>query len=934
MKKHLISIFSIALSLQLFAQGFPYNPEYVFDKDTLAKFEANLPLKAEVKPQKSRKVLVFSKTTSFRHYEGIAAGKFFVENTGIKTGAWETVISDDVSNFEKDKISQFDCIVMNNTTGSPFSEHDKVLEKMSEAEKNAVIARDKRLRDNLIEYVKNGGGLFGIHSATDTYRIGGKDRYEPYLEMIGGAFISHPWGSNETSVIVIEDRSSPITKGVWEYNTYMNDEIYMMDSQPYDRSKLRVLASLNLAKSPSAYKSAMRSDRDIPVIWIKNFGKGRVAYGSLGHSQKPYLSHKEVPLMYMRLLQFACGDLPCDVTSLPQPTGDFVNPKVFDMPTIESVKTFENFQYGENAAKMDEVVFAFYDFNDVETFTKPMAEKLLDILAANKGTSRYRSFVAVLIDAMGAKDAAVKAKLDKQIASEKDESVKSRLIATSKRALGEKQFLNKPSAYAVPASLPASDKEIMRAIVYVGRNPDAKIPAWLDFANLSTDALKSAFVYSLCGRNEGMDKIRTLVPASAELAIAYTFAAAKMGGVNDITKIITFADLLDKDTKPVLLVHLLGIKGAGRVEKLADELKNTNAARSSLAADAIAQLDISAMAKKLLKDFDTSNADQKQAIIKILESISTPEIFVGMLDKLPLETDDGVKNSICRSLVRGAQNGVDEVMIKAVANAYPQLKSLADKKFLLRFTPTSSSADALEICKKACQDGLAMDVARYLAGWKNSNAKDLLIKIASSGKDAEKSAAKDSIMQVLKANELNLDLFTFAYKSAKPESKAELIKLAEEKPSMEVAKFLESVGEKALAEKIILAIKNSKPKFLASDGIDPKNLERALDGNIKTRWASNRAVEPFMWVMLDMAYPQTIKTLVFDSGSSVKDYPAKLDVLAGNSLEQLQPADAEVKFVGNAVNIYFKSASPVRYVKLVSRDSSGRWWSIHEITID
>jgi hypothetical protein len=67
----------------------------------LDKIRAGLPGEPFAKPQKPRRLLVFSKTNGFRH-ASIATGKICLTEMGVKTGAFETVISEDLDVFEVD----------------------------------------------------------------------------------------------------------------------------------------------------------------------------------------------------------------------------------------------------------------------------------------------------------------------------------------------------------------------------------------------------------------------------------------------------------------------------------------------------------------------------------------------------------------------------------------------------------------------------------------------------------------------------------------------------------------------------------------------------------------------------------------------------------------------------------------------------------------
>jgi uncharacterized protein len=61
------------------------------------KIAQALPEKAYAKPEKPRKLLVFSKTNGFRH-ASIATGKLALTEMGRKTGAFETTLSEDLAN--------------------------------------------------------------------------------------------------------------------------------------------------------------------------------------------------------------------------------------------------------------------------------------------------------------------------------------------------------------------------------------------------------------------------------------------------------------------------------------------------------------------------------------------------------------------------------------------------------------------------------------------------------------------------------------------------------------------------------------------------------------------------------------------------------------------------------------------------------------------
>ncbi|MDP7654804.1 MAG: ThuA domain-containing protein [Roseibacillus sp.] len=258
------------------------------------KIAPSLPEKAFAEPRKKRKLLVFSRTNGFRH-GSIPTGLTAVKMMGEKTGAYEAILSDDLGNFESDRINEFDAILFLNTTGDPFRE-------------KAVIdpqARSERLQKNLQDFVKSGKGFAGFHSATDTLKPRG-DHTPEYSKMINGAFDGHPWGGGSNVTIAVEkgQEKHPIVAHLKGGSMSFKEEIYQL-RDPYDSSKVQMLLRLDLEKSDK--KGLKRADRDYGVGWVRKWGEGRVFYCSLGHNDAMYW-HPDVLKIYLGGLQYALGD--------------------------------------------------------------------------------------------------------------------------------------------------------------------------------------------------------------------------------------------------------------------------------------------------------------------------------------------------------------------------------------------------------------------------------------------------------------------------------------------------------------------------------------------------------------------------------------------------------------------------------------------------
>ena len=265
--------------------------------EQVARIEAAAPSEFYVAPKKSRKLLVFSHTRGFRH-RSIAVGAAAMKILGKKSDAFEIVHSEDIAVFEPDSLKQFDAICMLNTTGELFTPAN--LAKMPEDKRNEALTREKRLKQSLLEFVTSGGGLVGIHAATDCFY-----KWPEYGRMIGGYFAGHPW--HEKVGITVEKRNHPLCQMFDDDRFEIVDEIYQL-RDPYSRKRLNVLLSIDTERTNMDKKNIKRNDGDFAVSWVRREGKGRVFYCSLGHRAEIYWN----PLIlrhYLAGIQFALGDL-------------------------------------------------------------------------------------------------------------------------------------------------------------------------------------------------------------------------------------------------------------------------------------------------------------------------------------------------------------------------------------------------------------------------------------------------------------------------------------------------------------------------------------------------------------------------------------------------------------------------------------------------
>jgi len=223
----------------------------------LEKITAALPDKPFAKPQKPRKVLVFSRTNGF-HHASIATGKIALAEMGKKTGAFDVVISDDLANFEIDSLKTFDAVCFLSTTMNVFSPKAEELKSMSDADKKTAEERDTRLKTNLMKFVKSGRGFIGIHAATDTFY-----EWPEYQQMINGCFDGHPWTADVHVSIKVEpgQEKHPLVAMFGGENVEFPEEIYQFKA-PYDSKAVHMLLRLDTTKTDMTRGGIKRTDGD------------------------------------------------------------------------------------------------------------------------------------------------------------------------------------------------------------------------------------------------------------------------------------------------------------------------------------------------------------------------------------------------------------------------------------------------------------------------------------------------------------------------------------------------------------------------------------------------------------------------------------------------------------------------------------------------
>jgi type 1 glutamine amidotransferase len=248
----LVVLLVIAFSLFVYKikNGFPVS--YETEKPIL-----NIPID---KPA----ILLFSKSTGFRHAGSIDTGKLVFADLA-KRNHWEIYETESGGVFNPEQLKRFKVVIFNNSTGRVLNdEQQKALE----------------------DYVENGGSLMGIHGAGDD------SHHWPWYEanLLGGKFSHHAIKMQLQDADVMMDQGADSGfKKTLSHQWHNADEWYVFFNQP---KGFQVLYYIDGEKIDPSGNILFVKDKNFgmgkkhPVAWYKSTGKGKSFYTSMGHSEE------------------------------------------------------------------------------------------------------------------------------------------------------------------------------------------------------------------------------------------------------------------------------------------------------------------------------------------------------------------------------------------------------------------------------------------------------------------------------------------------------------------------------------------------------------------------------------------------------------------------------------------------------------------------
>ncbi len=283
-----IAVFLYSLLLILTGLTAAQNPPSV---------DPSLPPPPHEKQVRLKHILVIGQTKGFEH-DSVSDGMVAIYNMGRDSGLWDATLRTDVELITKKDLGRnaknldyFDALVFVSTTGE--------------------LDLDDSQRKDMMSFIKDDGkGFVGVHAALDT-----NYKWPEYGEMIGGWFDQHPW-STFNAPIIKEDPTFPAVRH-FPAAFLKYDEIYQ--PKEWSREKVNVLLSLdprklNYDNNPRIH----RTDHDFAVAWDRMYGKGRVFYSTLGHTEEAW-NDPDIRKMYYEAIKWVLGMTEGSTASHPRP---------------------------------------------------------------------------------------------------------------------------------------------------------------------------------------------------------------------------------------------------------------------------------------------------------------------------------------------------------------------------------------------------------------------------------------------------------------------------------------------------------------------------------------------------------------------------------------------------------------------------------------
>ena len=220
-----------------------------------------LSITAAVAQTQPERVLVFSKTATFRH-KSIPAGQQALFKLGQENG-FQVDTTENAANFTEANLKRYKAIIFLSTTGDVLDETQQVAFQ---------------------KYIQAGGGFVGIHAASDT-----EHDWPWYGQLVGAYFINHPGmyvGENGKRSSNVQDGEAYV---VDKKNASMFGfpDRWKIKDEFYNFSEFKSPVNVLVKLDEKTYVDGKMGDNH-PMSWYHTFEKGKIFYTAFGHTDEMF----------------------------------------------------------------------------------------------------------------------------------------------------------------------------------------------------------------------------------------------------------------------------------------------------------------------------------------------------------------------------------------------------------------------------------------------------------------------------------------------------------------------------------------------------------------------------------------------------------------------------------------------------------------------
>ena len=922
LKQVLVGLVLLGQTTILQAQKTPADARVLTDEDRAA-IAAAMPAALQTPALKPRKLLVMSRSMGYYH-ASTPMGNAFFEQVQQKYGDYAFDFSDNQEDYRAENLQQYDALVFNNCTGF---------------DRNIT---DPAIRQGILDFVQQGGGLMVIHGAADAGAS-----WPAYNEMIGFRFMAHPWNAGQVHACINEDTDHPLTKHLGA-DCCIKDELYISREPFFSRDKVRVLLSVDLSDQETASRLESkheRKDQDYTVSHVRAFGQGRVFYTTFGHNDSVY-SDTRVQMHYLGGLQYVAGDL--QAKDLPIPLYDrlraFTGPLFFEA----KLKLFAMARDARTAEAKQQVVDLCTRLIQDKAATNASRQAAMEALSRVATPASVQTVAGILDEgvlshaalmflAQHADDAAFM-RLSEQAWSQLDEQGRSNLIqamAARGPAFADvlvalaKQGPDAQGILAIKALGHCASKAQLDDLIGLADAPGvsaARDTALIDLARRLTPADATPIYQALLNdpSTVQIQQAALIGLVRADPAQGQAFVARYLSDKDEAMKQAAIAASVFVPSEA--LTAKMGRLAADESERNVIGLIQTLARRGD------------AQVLPVLETLLANPATQLEAIhmLGVVGDDSQVSVLTTLLSDADPVVAKAAEGALIRLRAEGADEAIAEQFLNATTGQQAALLKVADGRRTAVLAAAAAKlmrSDAAAVAKAALKvvvlSGSAAELKALCAlaveQPKNSRIRGGIVKLG------ERLDDDDAVSAIL------IDSAQYAT----PGGQADFIKMLRKFPSAATEAYLldQSKAGQTTAIKDA-AFKGYEELLSKADWTFSSNFNnhpaehlKMIDLDASTRWTSNAMMsqsEP-MWIVVDLGYEQPVNSILLDTAGSPGDFPRSYELYVS---KQANDFGAPLASAVGAARTTISCDAVGRYVKIVQTARQGPYWSIHELKIN